>query len=289
MRSNDEVVGLVAEGYREVSPRTIFGRGSQLADGGAVSEGCFAEGSADEIFGTASTLAESEAIEELLPSLTQEPVFHLLVAASLVAYLFMLYHSWGFIGAIWKGVFSTRQSEHRMASEGGALPLSRFKLTASFIGIASVALIGVKLLDSSIRDNAPIYDSSLTAYFPLLGLIVVGIIIAWNYAFHKIAMWLTHSDILAMLAATTHMNFVRSIVVLYPLIAIWCVADTSINTVASVIVIIGGILTLLIYLKDTFILFIGKKISILYWILYLCTAILLPLSFFAVLLPDKLG
>ena len=85
------------------------------------------------------------------------------------------------------------------------------------------------------------------------------------------------------------MNFVRSIVVLYPIIAVWCVADQNISKIASILLILGGCVVLLIYLKDTFMLFIGKKISIFYWILYLCTAILLPLSFFAVLLPDKIG
>ena len=289
MTNNEHISDLINEGYKQAGARSLFGHGSSLGDGMPYSDGYYVEATPDQLFGAASSLGESEVVQTVLPSFAGEPLFHLIVVITLVAYLFMLYRSWGFIGAIWEGIISARHSENRMANEGGALPLSRFKLTATFIGIASTALILVRISDGMIADNSEIYRSGIASYASFVGLLLIGVMLAWNYAFHKIVEWLTYSDFMSHLAAIAHMNFVRNIVVLYPIIAVWCVADQSINKIASILLIFGGCVALLIYLRDTFMLFIGKKISIFYWILYLCTAILLPFSFFAVLLPDKMG
>ena len=289
MTNNEHITDLINEGYKQAGARSLFGHSSSLGDGMPYSDGCYVEATADQLFGAASSLGESEVVQAVLPSFAGEPLFHLLVTITFVTYLFMLYRSWGFIGAIWEGIISARHSENRMANEGGALPLSRFKLTATFIGIASTALILVRITDGLMADDSEIYNSGIASYATFVGLLLIGVMTAWNYAFHKIVEWLTYSDFMSQLAAMAHMNFVRSIVVLYPIIAVWCVADQNISKIASILLILGGCVVLLIYLKDTFMLFIGKKISIFYWILYLCTAILLPLSFFAVLLPDKIG
>ena len=60
-------------------------------------------------------------------------------------------------------------------------------------------------------------------------------------------------------------------------------------TTWTTIVGIAFALLLIIYLKDIFIFFVEKKIPFLYLILYLCTAILLPLSFLITLLPQQVG
>ena len=48
-------------------------------------------------------------------------------------------------------------------------------------------------------------------------------------------------------------------------------------------------ISVLLYLKESLSLFISKKVSILHWILYLCTVEVLPLSFLWQLIQSKLG
>ena len=79
------------------------------------------------------------------------------------------------------------------------------------------------------------------------------------------------------------------VVLLFPIVAAWLVAPPQSVQEWGVAVICGTILLLIIYLKDTFVFFIAKKIPILYWILYICTAILLPLSFVLHILFTLLG
>jgi Ca2+/Na+ antiporter len=74
------------------------------------------------------------------------------------------------------------------------------------------------------------------------------------------------------------------------LVAAWLLGTDSPNesVIISALVVVAVVM-LILYLKDTILFFIDKKISILYWILYLCTAFLVPLSFIAHLLPQRLG
>jgi hypothetical protein len=121
------------------------------------------------------------------------------------------------------------------------------------------------------------------------GLVSIVVFSAWLYAMHKVAEWLTESDGVEVLASIGFMNIVRSVVLLYPVAAVWLLADESIIRGASITLVVSILPIAILYLKDTFLFFVAKKIPILYWILYLCTAILLPLSFVMHILPSQLG
>jgi hypothetical protein len=117
---------------------------------------------------------------------------------------------------------------------------------------------------------------------------IVVVYVAWCYALHKILEWVSCSDTAPMLSAMGYMHFVRISVVLYPLVAVWLLGIERGDAFVVPLLIAVAVLMVILYLKDTILFFIDKKISILYWILYLCTAFLLPLSFVAHLLPQRL-
>lgn len=278
----------VAEGYREVSPAGLYGHESVLGDGMAHYEGGYRSVTADDMFGSCSELVQGGTAELYDPSLISAPLFQLLVVATLVAYLYMLLRSWHFIGSIWGGVFSG-SSERVMAYMGGELPLQRFKLFAALIGGIVLSLTFVRLSDGYVEANSPIYTEGISQYAPLVAMLFVAVIVAWFYSLHKVVEWVTRSDVAAQLSAIGYIDFVRAVVLLYPLVAVWLLSDVAVDNWSSSAVVVGVTLVALLYVKDTFLLFVGKKISILYWILYLCTAILLPLSFLARLLPEHIG
>ncbi|MBQ8366888.1 MAG: DUF4271 domain-containing protein [Alistipes sp.] len=282
------VTQYTAEGYREVSATHLYGRGSTLGDGVARYEGGYHATTAEDMFGVGSELMTSTAVEGYDMSLVSLPLFQTLVVATLVAYLYVLLRSWHFIGSIWGGVFSGN-SERLMAYMGGELPLQRFKLSAAIIGGVVLALSFVRLTDGYVDDGSSIYTGGVSSYAPIVAMLFVVVILAWFYSLHKVVEWVTRSDIASQLSAIGYLDFVRSVVLLYPLVVVWLLSDTTAANWSSTAVVVGVTLLAILYVKDTFLLFIGKKISILYWILYLCTAILLPLSFLARLLPEHLG
>lgn len=274
-------------GYHTASSTALYGRSSQLMSGEAIVESGYAEGSAEQLFGAASTLGSAPDVDMWHPMLMSSAVYQILVLISFVAYVAMLWRSWSFASSMVIGMAGARD-ERRMAHEGGEQPLSYFKSMAVVIGIIIVALAGVRIADCFADPDSYLLTDSVVNYVPLGALLFVVVIIAWLYALHSIVGWITMSDVMSSIASISTMNFVRAVVLLYPIVAFWLVAPQNDFTVWTTIVVVGFALLLIIYLKDIFVFFLGKKIPFLYLILYLCGAILLPLSFLATILPAQI-
>ena len=274
------------EGYRIVKPEAIYGRGSRIASGEALYEGGYRAITPDEMFGGASDLVTGGDVQLFVPTLSGVPLFHILLLLTLVVYLNMIYRSSGFIGHLYRDMFTMR-GEHNMIYQGGLLPLQRFKQVASSIGFVALALVVLRFAESFISPTSPIYTTSISQYASVGALFIVVVYVAWYFALHKILEWVSGSDSAPMLSAMGYMHFVRISVVLYPLVAVWLLGIESGDSFVVPLLIAVAVLMIILYLKDTILFFIDKKISILYWILYLCTAFLLPLSFIAHLLPQR--
>ena len=286
--NNDTLTYFEESGYKVVTPARLYGRKSEVQTGEPNLEGNYREVTPEELYGETSELGTGGTFAPYDESLTATPLFQSVVLATLIVYLAILLRSWGFIRSIWNDAFKTN-SDQRMVFEGGELPLQRFKLTASLLGLAVTALAMVRIAESEIPTTSEIYSSAIASYAPLVALGAILIIVLWCFAYHRLMAWIIESDSPNALAMIGYTNFVRLVVLLYPITAMWLLADGSDSSAYSITLIICSSVLLLLYLKDTFVFFLGKKISIFYWILYLCTAILLPLSFLVHLLPARLG
>ena len=285
--NNSLLTYYATEGYRIVKPEAIFGRGSRVASGEALYDGGYRAIAPEDMYGGGSELVASGDVELFVPTLSGVPLFHILLLLTLVVYLNMIYRSSGFIGHLYRDMFTMR-GERNMIYQGGLLPLQRFKQVASAIGFVALALVVLRYAESFISSASPIYSTSISEYASVGAIFIVVVYVAWYYALHKIVEWVSGSDIAPMLSAMGYMHFVRISVVLYPLVAVWLLGIESGDAFVVPLLVAVAVLMIILYLKDTILFFIDKKISILYWILYLCTAFLLPLSFLAHLLPQRL-
>ena len=285
--NNDTLTYFEESGYKVVTPARLYGRKSEVQMGEPNLEGNYREVTPEELYGETSELGTGGTFAPYDESLTATPLFQSVVLATLIVYLAILLRSWGFIRSIWNDAFKTN-SDQRMVFEGGELPLQRFKLTASLLGLAVTALAMVRIAESEIPTTSEIYSSAIASYAPLVALGAILIIVLWCFAYHKLMAWIIESDSPNALAMIGYTNFVRLVVLLYPITAMWLLADGSDSSAYSITLIICSSVLLLLYLKDTFVFFLGKKISIFYWILYLCTAILLPWSLLVKLLASQI-
>jgi hypothetical protein len=274
-------------GYNVVTPARLYGRKSEVQMGEPNLEGNYREVTPEELYGETSELGTGGTFAPYDESLTATPLFQSVVLATLIVYLAILLRSWGFIRSIWNDAFKTN-SDQRMVFEGGELPLQRFKLMASLLGLAVTALAMVRIAESEIPTTSEIYSSAIASYSPLVALGAILIIVLWCFAYHRLMAWIIESDSPNALAMIGYTNFVRLVVLLYPITAMWLLADGRDSSAYSITLIICSSVLLLLYLKDTFVFFLGKKISIFYWILYLCTAILLPWSLLVKLLASQI-
>ena len=285
--NNDTLTYFEESGYKVVTPARLYGRKSEVQMGEPNLEGNYREVTPEELYGETSELGTGGTFAPYDESLTATPLFQSVVLATLIVYLAILLRSWGFIRSIWNDAFKTN-SDQRMVFEGGELPLQRFKLTASLLGLAVTALAMVRIAESEIPTTSEIYSSAIASYSPLVALGAILIIVLWCFAYHRLMAWIIESDSPNALAMIGYTNFVRLVVLLYPITAMWLLADGSDSSAYSITLIICSSVLLLLYLKDTFVFFLGKKISIFYWILYLCTAILLPWSLLVKLLASQI-
>lgn len=286
MSSLTTIEGLEAQGYDIVEPGQIFGRGTQLMSGEPLFEGGYRAVASVDMFGEGSMLGEQIAAPMLEPSFAYMAIYQLLVVASLVLYFNMLLRSWGFVGVLWGDVLSF-SGERRMANERGELPVGFFKISAILVGVMMLALVSVRIADLTLTADSPLYSDTLGHFAPLVSLVLVGVFIAWLYLLHTVVAGVSQSSAVGELQGVTTLNFIRFVVLLFPIVAAWLVAPPQSVQEWGVAVICGTILLLIIYLKDTFVFFIAKKIPILYWILYLCTAFLLPISFVLTVLQTR--
>ena len=285
--NNDTLTYFEESGYKVVTPSRLYGRKSEVQMGEPNLEGNYREVTPEELYGETSELGTGGTFAPYDESLTATPLFQSVVLATLIVYLAILLRSWGFIRSIWNDAFKTN-SDQRMVFEGGELPLQRFKLMASLLGLAVTALAMVRIAESEIPATSEIYSSAIASYSPLVALGAILIIVLWCFAYHRLMAWIIESDSPNALAMIGYTNFVRLVVLLYPITAMWLLADGRDSSAYSITLIICSSVLLLLYLKDTFVFFLGKKISIFYWILYLCTAILLPWSLLVKLLASQI-
>ena len=193
----------------------------------------------------------------------------------------MVLRSWSFVVAVCGSMFSIR-TERAMAMEGGELPLQRFKSAATLLGALLVALAGIRLAGENSALNDSLYD--VVEWLPLYAIAAVAVMAVWLLVFSRLVLWVTRSEDVMHISTLARMAFIRGAVVAYPTLVAWLVSPADSADVWSILTIVSLSIVTIAYLKDTFLLFLAKKISIFYWILYLCTAILLPLSFVVAML-----
>lgn len=278
----NDVATYEALGYHRASPSVLFGRQSVLESGEPLYMGGYREAEVGDIFGSGAMLGDGGVDVAFEPTLWSGALYHIGVLFTLVMYLYILLRSWPFVVTVCSSMFSIR-TERAMAMQGGELPLQRFKIASTLLGAMLVALAGIRLANDNLQLSATLYDNTVER-LPLYSLVVVAAIALWLIIFQRIVLWITRSEDVLHISSLARMAFIRGAVVAYPTLACWLVASGTSADVWSILTIISLSIVAIAYLKDTFLLFLAKKVSIFYWILYLCTAILLPLSFVVTML-----
>ena len=277
----NDIATYEALGYRSASPSVLFGRQSVLESGEPLHMGGYREAEVGDIFGTGAVLGDGGVDVAFEPTLWSGALYHIGVLFTLVLYLYMVLRSWSFVVAVCGSMFSIR-TERAMAMEGGELPLQRFKSAATLLGALLVALAGIRLAGENSALNDSLYD--VVEWLPLYAIAAVAVMAVWLLIFSRLVLWVTRSEDVMHISSLARMAFIRGAVVAYPTLVAWLVSPADSADVWSILTIVSLSIVTIAYLKDTFLLFLAKKISIFYWILYLCTAILLPLSFVVAML-----
>ena len=122
---------------------------------------------------------------------------------------------------------------------------------------------------------------------PLLCLCAVAVCIAvaaYQYAALRMAGAVTlEQPLVAQLLRLKYTYFSFGAVVVSPALLLFALAPSGADGVWIGLAAAGSAVTAVLYVRETLYLFLGKKISILHWFLYLCTVELFPVSLLGLL------
>ena len=248
----------------DAPPAEVFGRASTPGDGYplAKSDGKpYVMARAGEVFGPESILVDSRPQQAgHTASLCSGEAFQISVLLLSTAYLTMLLRSSHHMHTVVRSIFRSGGVDRNIVDECGNASSARFMTSVGLFGIALAALAAVRIVDMLLPQQTIVALPAGIDLAPAVAIAAAAAVAAWQHALHKAAGWVCASGDMSMLAPALLSSGISS--------SIWIILSLSAIT-----------LLLLLYLKETFMFFIGKKIHILYWFLYLCTIEIMPLSF----------
>ena len=175
---------------------------------------------------------------------------------------------------------TTVQHHSKRTSPGNLLgEVRNLEASMSIIGLIAIALFVVRYSASSI--GAPVlYDFGLSTWGAGgMSLLAVGGIWGAEFgAIHLVGFMCEQRKMCTSLIHFKLMHFALMMVVLLPLIILSLLTSHGIATTALWAIAVICILGIVIFIKETFILFQAQRISIFHWFLYLCSLELMPLS-----------
>ncbi len=261
------------EMYHDADVEAVMGGTSSLSQGVVSVHDSVAMQSVEPLLDAEVML--SRGVEEGLWSWTGE-FYNLLVAVMFVYYLFCICRYFDDIRALFESIFNRKIQHTGRAGERrrsdifyGSLG-KLFMLGACFVGVltaVAIARMGVGL------------PQQMMLYAPLAVMAVFIAIIIVQYLFLGVVGVVTQSySEVASLMRIRLTYFVLSTVMVAPvmLMALLC-TGASADAWLKVVCIATGVVGVL-FVRESVGFFISKKVSILHWILYLCTVEILPLS-----------
>lgn len=242
----------------------------------------YREVSAPTIFGPQSTLVRADSDNLTERPLTDNALFQGFVLLLAVTYVLLLYHNMLDIRTLLSRVFhgSSAGSDERRFEDMGSSRYARFMRTTSTIGILFIGILVVKYSRSFI-DAFPLEQLSFAAEFvaSLAVSVVVLLVIEFQGTLLRLVGALTLTQpLLTQLRQLRKLYFSTAVVLVSPALLLLTLSPAYTSALWFSLIAVASTVTLFLYLRETLTLFLAKKVSIVHWILYLCSIELFPVS-----------
>ena len=254
--------------YHDADVDAVMGSGSHLAPGvipgGVVESG---EALAEQVLHSTTWWN---------PAAWSVEMFNFLVVALFLYYIFCLYRYFDDVKALLSSVFhrdvvaSGRVAERRRSDIFYGSLGKLFMLGVCFVGV--IATGATMHLDAALSHELMFY-----APFAVMALFLI-VILAQNLVLGAIGM-VTHSmGEVASLLRIRLSYFVLATLLSAPLLLIAITGQGQAYDVWLEIGCVAAAIALILFVRESIGFFISKKVSILHWILYLCTVEILPFT-----------
>ena len=237
---------------------------------------------AGEFFGQQSLLAAPRPAAQQQPRLTDELPFQGLVLLLTLLFGLLLYRNPGDMRALVGRVAFERRDSERTSDESGNAGFIRFLNIALALGFLLAGVTAVRLCDRPdiAQELLSMGNGSTLSLLLALG---VGLLFLLVYLYGILLLRAVGGVTLTSGFTTQLIRIKRGYaalgaIILAPVILLFALSPLGSDTIWAGLLTAGWLITFLLYLRETFALFISKKVSILHWILYLCAVEIFPVT-----------
>lgn len=281
----------IIDSLHVVSDCDIFGSDVELLSGQALptaEEAAWRQAAPAEVFGTECVTAASTAhIADRHTQLSDSVPFQASVIILVIAYMTILLRSAGHVRAIIGAIFHSGGADPSIIEESDSAVMIRLMGGITLFSTLLSGIVMVKAADLILdADIAAAIPPVIRSASPLIATAAAAAIVLWQLSLHRTVAWVCQDNEIKRLGNITYIFFTAGALLLFPLTAMMLLGSWSISSVWVIISALGIGFVCILYLKETFMFFTSKKISILYWFLYLCSVIVLPVSLICLLAAD---
>lgn len=234
--------------------------------------------SAEELFGTASHLAEpsSEAVALTIGSLGS--LYQIVAAVAAIVFTFILVRYAGALTHII--LISVLGRDKRTSVQLLTSDVRNIEIATSLLGVLLISLIVMRL--SIVDSLQPLFAPlSMLSNWGIAGITlaaIVGVILA-----ERILLWIvgavsSRNDVCNGIWHIKLLHFSCVILLTSPLLLVMLLSSGVIARIAFYASVAICFISLFLFIKETFLLFRTQRVSIFHWFLYLCTLEISPLS-----------
>ncbi len=236
--------------------------------------------SAQTVFGRQSTLVPPSTEATAVRRMTDNSLFQGFALLLAVTYILLIYHNILDIRTLLNRVFHDQTSGERRFEDPGGSRYTRFIRTTAIIGILFIGILVVKYTQPT--DLAIPVDRFMLVAALVLSLVVstvILLILGFQWTLLRLVGAITLTQpLITQLQQLRKVYFSSAVVLITPALLLFALGPQQTEKLWLGLIAVGFAVTLFLYLRETLNLFLSKKISIIHWILYLCSVEFFPVS-----------
>lgn len=252
-----------------------------LPDAEQLGAGLWRDTTARAVFGAESVAVPAGKLQ--LPdtdSLTENGVFQSFVLLLAAMYAMLLYRNIGDIRTLFGNLSREASSRERLTEDPGSSGFSRFLHIVTAIGMLFLGVMAVKYGDTLLPHflTGTLPRGAVLALSLLATLACTLIVLLQGLLLRAVGALTVSQDFIARLLLLRRCCFALTVLLTSPALLLFALCPRNTGDVWFLIITIELAVAAILYLRESLRLFISKKISILNWILYLCSVEIFPAS-----------
>ncbi len=252
-----------------------------LPDAEQLGAGLWRDTTARAVFGAESVAVPAGKLQ--LPdtdSLTENGVFQSFVLLLAAMYAMLLYRNIGDIRTLFGNLSREASSRERLTEDPGSSGFSRFLHIVTAIGMLFLGVMAVKYGDTLLPHflTGTLPRGAVLALSLLATLACTLIVLLQGLLLRAVGALTVSQDFIARLLLLRRCCFALTVLLTSPALLLFALCPRNTGDVWFLIITIELAVAAILYLRESLHLFISKKISILNWILYLCSVEIFPAS-----------